>query len=111
LPRRYRKRYWNEIYFNAVENIKATVAKYNAANPSLEPVTMVSMAHRWMVHHSKINVQNGLAGDAIIIGASSLNQAVENLKECEGGPLPQEIIDVLDTAYAQTKSIQTSYFR
>ncbi|KAJ3300867.1 hypothetical protein HDU76_005997, partial [Blyttiomyces sp. JEL0837] len=97
---RYRKRYWNKTYFDAVEMVKGVAEKHN--------LTMIAVAHRWMFHHSKIDQSKG---DGVIIGASSVAHAEENLKDCEGGPLPQEIVDVLDSAYEMTKSIQASYFR
>ncbi|TPX60995.1 hypothetical protein SpCBS45565_g07366 [Spizellomyces sp. 'palustris'] len=97
---RYRQRYWNETYFQAVESIKAACAAHN--------LTTVEAAHRWLVHHSKLDKSKG---DGIIIGASSYDHAKQNLEDCEKGPLPAQVIAAFDDAWAKTKSIAPSYNR
>ena len=57
---RYRKRYWNEAYFKAVEKIKEATSK--------EGISCVSAAHRWMFHHSKLSAENG---DGVVLFSSS----------------------------------------
>ncbi|KAI8143118.1 Aldo/keto reductase [Fennellomyces sp. T-0311] len=85
---RYRSRYWNESYFGAVGKVHQ-VAKEQGLNPT-------DIALRWMVHHSQLSSDKG---DGVIIGASSLAQAKQNLKAVEQGPLPQVVLDVLDQAW------------
>ncbi|KAJ3286480.1 hypothetical protein HDU79_006454 [Rhizoclosmatium sp. JEL0117] len=98
---RYRDRYWNKTYFDAVEHVKQAVAKH-------EGMTMVNASHRWVFHHSKLDQSKG---DGVVIGVSSVKHAKENLKDCEDGPLPKDIVDAFDEAYAQTKTLQQNYFR
>ncbi|KAJ3242413.1 hypothetical protein HDU81_003119 [Chytriomyces hyalinus] len=98
---RYRGRYWNTTYFNAVEHVKAAVAKH-------EGMTLVNAAHRWMFHHSKLDQSKG---DGVIIGVSSVAHAISNLKDCEAGPLPKDVVDAFEEAYQQTKLLQPAYFR
>jgi aryl-alcohol dehydrogenase-like predicted oxidoreductase len=42
----------------------------------------------------------GRAGDAVILGASSVEQLVENVRESDGGALPAELIAAMDGAHA-----------
>ena len=58
----YRKRYWNEPHFKALEIIKAAADKAG--------LTMSEVALRWVSHHSLMKREYG---DAVLIGASSLN--------------------------------------
>ncbi|KAJ3055372.1 hypothetical protein HK097_010717 [Rhizophlyctis rosea] len=96
----YRKRYWNDVYFDAVEKIKAAT--------QAEGLTVVEAAHRWLIHHSKLDFSKG---HAIIIGASSRDHAQQNLDDCEKGPLPDSILTAFDDAWLKTKSIAVPYFR
>ncbi|KAJ3070390.1 hypothetical protein HDU98_006594 [Podochytrium sp. JEL0797] len=74
---RYRGRYWNSTYFEAVEHVKAAVAKHD--------MTMINASHRWMFHHSKLDQSKG---DGVVIGVSSVKHAKSNLLDCEDGALP-----------------------
>ncbi|KAJ3032819.1 hypothetical protein HDV00_007042 [Rhizophlyctis rosea] len=96
----YRARYWNEVYFNAVESIKAACLASN--------VTVVEAAHRWAVHHSKLDFSKG---DAIIIGASSYAHAKTNLEDCEKAALPDSVVKAFDEAWLKTKSVAPTYNR
>lgn len=42
---------------------------------------------RWLLHHSPLDDEDG-----IILGASSHDQMEENLRACEGGPLPESVV-------------------
>lgn len=55
-------RYWNEPYFKALEIIKQAADKAG--------LTMAEVALRWISHHSLMKREHG---DAVLIGASSLN--------------------------------------
>ncbi|KAJ3010223.1 hypothetical protein HKX48_007522 [Thoreauomyces humboldtii] len=97
---RYRERYWNKLYFEAVENIKEVAAKHS--------LTTVEIAQRWLSRHSKLDFS---LGDGNIIGASSYDHAKESLDDAAKGPLPEEVIKVLDAAWEHTKAICPSYGR
>ena len=57
---------------------------------------------RWFMHHSALEAEDG-----VILGASSAEQAEENCKACEGGSLPDDVVEkfaemwpaVKDTAF------------
>lgn len=57
----YRKRYWNEPYFKAVDIIQKAADKAG--------LTMAEVALRWVSNHSLMKREYG---DSILIGASSL---------------------------------------
>jgi len=48
-------------------------------------LTAISVALRWLIHHSKLNAERN---DGIIIGASSLEHLRYNLTAVTEGPLP-----------------------
>ena len=76
----YRSRYWNEPYFKAIESIRAVADKHG--------LTMAEIALRWISHHSLLKRAHG---DAILIGASSLNHIEQNLVDLEKGPLRESL--------------------
>jgi len=51
---------------------------------------------RWLMHHSILGDEDG-----VILGASSTEQMDENLKACEGGPLPQSVVDCFQDMWLQ----------
>ena len=50
-------------------------------------------------------------GDGIIIGVSSLAQLESNIKDLEKGPLPDEVVQVLDDAWLHNKALASTYWR
>jgi aflatoxin B1 aldehyde reductase len=66
-------RYWKKAYFEAIEKFKNTCTAHNL-NP-------IKVAFTWLVHHSRLDASKG---DAIIIGASSLEHTRLNLEFCKG---------------------------
>ncbi|KAJ8096728.1 NADP-dependent oxidoreductase domain-containing protein [Lipomyces tetrasporus] len=100
----YRSRYFRDVYWDALDLIQPIAEKYS--------LTMLEIALRWIVHHSelKLGPANGLTGDGIIIGVSSLKQMEDDLSGIEKGPLPQEVIESLDRAWKIVKSDVTPYW-
>jgi len=96
----YRKRYFNDSTFDALKIIEPVVEKHG--------LTMVETALRWIVNHSALNIKDGT--DGVIIGVSSLSQLDENLKDCEKGPLPEEVLQALDKAWLVSKSGTPNYW-
>ncbi|KAF9347425.1 hypothetical protein BGX26_001079 [Mortierella sp. AD094] len=94
----YRQRYWNSLFFDAINNLDK-VAKENN-------LTLIESALRWMKHHSLLN-----ANDGIVIGASSLHHLEQNLADLEKGPLPQAMVDAYDEAWEQVKVASPIYFK
>lgn len=88
----YRKRYWNDHYFQALELVRGAAEKHG--------LTMAEVAPRWMMHHSMLERE---LGDAVIIGASSKSHIEANLVDFEKGPSPKEVVDKVDAAWAIVK--------
>ncbi|RPD64666.1 Aldo/keto reductase [Lentinus tigrinus ALCF2SS1-7] len=95
----YRSRYWNEPHFNALTKIEAVAEKHN--------LTLAEIALRWVSHHSLMKRE---FGDAVIIGASSTKHIEQNLIDLEKGPLPEEVLKVLDEAWLSVMPYAKEYF-
>lgn len=97
----YRKRYFRDTTFGALAMVEKVAEKHN--------LTLLEIALRWVMHHSALNVaKNG--GDGIIIGVSSQSQLESNLKDLEKGPLPEEVVQVLDEAWIHSKALSPPYW-
>ncbi|KZT21959.1 hypothetical protein NEOLEDRAFT_1150391 [Neolentinus lepideus HHB14362 ss-1] len=66
-------------------------------------LTMAKIALRWISHHSLLRREHG---DAVLIGASSVKHIQQN--DLDKGPLPEEVIEVVDEAWASVKGLCTS---
>ncbi|KAI5856204.1 NADP-dependent oxidoreductase domain-containing protein [Durotheca rogersii] len=86
----YRRRYFKESTFKALQTAERAVEKH----PEL---SLVEVALRWVVHHSKLKIKGGT--DGILIGVSSHDQLVSNLDNLEKGPLPEDVLQALDEAW------------
>ena len=87
-------RYFNDTYFDALDLI-TTVAKNHR-------LTIAEVAMRWLMHHS---VLTGELGDA-----SSLKHLEENLNDLEKGPLPEDVLEVLEKAWLVVKPVAPKYW-
>lgn len=92
-------RYWNDTYFDAIDSIK-NVAEKNG-------LTVANVALRWLEHHSELKKEKD---DAIIVGASSEKHLEENLVDLEQGPLPKEVVEVLEDAWLAVKGVAPKYW-
>jgi len=98
---RYRQRYWNKVYFDAIEHIKAAC---NEAN-----VSLIDASLRWYRHYSKLDFERG---DGIIIGVSSLGQLEQNMDALvKTEKLPLAVAEAFDQAWENTKSVSEPYLR
>ena len=97
----YRKRYFKDATFDALAVIEPVVEKHN--------LTLLETAFRWLTHHSELNMKDG-GNDGIIIGISSQEQLVQNLKDLEKGPLPEEVLKALDEAWLVAKPTTAHYW-
>ncbi|KAI0633852.1 Aldo/keto reductase [Trametes polyzona] len=95
----YRARYWKEPYFRALATIEEVAKKHG--------LTLAEVALRWISHHSLLKREYG---DAVLIGASSVKHIEENLVDLEKGPLPEEVLKVLDEAWLSVSPYSTEYF-
>ncbi|KAK9242225.1 NADP-dependent oxidoreductase domain-containing protein [Lipomyces tetrasporus] len=100
----YRSRYFKDVYWDAVSLVQPVAEKHGLA--------LLEIALRWLVHHSqlKLGTSNGLVGDGIIIGVSSLEQLQDNINAIESGPLPEDVVVALDAAWKVVKSDVSPYW-
>jgi len=104
----YRKRYFKDATFEALRIIEPVVKQHN--------LTLLETAFRWLTHHSALNIKDGQSdatgkGDGIIIGVSSEKQLEQNLQDIEKGPLPEEVLKVLDEAWLICKPTTQGYWQ
>ncbi len=97
----YRKRYFKGATFEALRLIEPVIEKNG--------LTLLETAMRWMTHHSALKIQDG--HDGVIIGVSSYSQLEGNLANLEKGPLPEEVVKVLDDAWLITKATAPNYWQ
>ena len=98
---RYRERYWKKDYFDAMTFLKQVVESHG--------LNLVQVAFDWLQFHSKMRADRG---DGILIGASSLKHAVQNLEALKNGkPLPKSVLEALDQCWEITRHSSPSYFR
>jgi aflatoxin B1 aldehyde reductase len=88
----YRKRYFHDSFFEAVEMIKGVSEKSG--------IPMLEIALRWNMHHSALSKEHN---DHVIVSASSVKHIEENLVNFEKGPLPQDVVDTLDKAWVHVR--------
>lgn len=96
----YRTRYFKDPTFDALRLIEPVAHKHN--------LTLLEVAFRWVVHHSALRIKNGR--DGVVIGVSSYSQLESNLNDLEKGPLPDEVVKVLDEAWLITKATCQNYW-
>ncbi|RYP85124.1 hypothetical protein DL770_005104 [Monosporascus sp. CRB-9-2] len=99
----YRGRYFKDSTFNALRTVEQAVERHAG-----EGLTMIETALRWVVHHSKLKVKDG--NDGVIIGISSYGQLDGNLDALEKGPLPEDVVQALDQAWAIAKPDAANYW-
>ncbi|KAI2618245.1 aflatoxin B1 aldehyde reductase member 2 [Hypoxylon sp. NC1633] len=97
----YRNRYFKESTFRALQTIEKAVEKHSG-------LTMIEVALRWVVHHSKLKIKGG--NDGILIGVSSHDQLEGNLDILEKGPLPEDVVAALDEAWMIAKADAPNYW-
>ncbi|KAF2231712.1 aflatoxin B1 aldehyde reductase member 3 [Viridothelium virens] len=111
----YRKRYFHSPTFDAFKSLTEcrVLEKHN--------LSMVETALRWCVWHSDLDMGRlkedggvdknaGYGDDGVIIGISSHEQLEQNLTDLEKGPLPEEVVKMLDQAWAIAKPSSPNYW-
>ena len=95
----YQSRFMTDNHFEAVDIIQKACEKHN--------ISQTTAALTWITNHSKLN-----ASDALIIGASKLEQLEENLTALERkDDLPSGILTAYDQAWKLVESVCPSYQR
>ncbi|KAJ7845453.1 NADP-dependent oxidoreductase domain-containing protein [Mycena leptocephala] len=77
----------------AAQELRGAVVKHGSSLPEV--------AFRWLQHHSELGKISD--GDAIIIGSSSVEQLKKNIAWNEEGPLPAEVVELMDDLFARNK--------
>lgn len=95
----YRRRYWNDAYVSAIAGLHATCGELGL-NPA-------AVALRWIVHHSALD---GRYGDGLIVGASNPEHLRRNLAALAEGPLPEAVLDAIETANTAASHQSPPYF-
>ena len=72
-----------------------------------DPSHYLECALRWLRYHSGLR---GDYGDAICISASSLEQLEELLADLEKGPLPEEMVRVMEAAGVKARVQPALYY-
>jgi aflatoxin B1 aldehyde reductase len=87
----FKFRYWHEAQFQALRILEEAADK--------EGCSMVELAMRWLVHHSKLRMRSEGGNDGIIVGVGKLEQVESNVKAFEGGPLSPKTVEAIDRAW------------
>ena len=95
----YQGRYWKKSFFEAVDLIRKAGEKYG--------INTIEATYRWLAFHSMLD---GSRGDAILIGASKLGHLQQNMDTLKAGPLPEEMLQAFEQAWAVTKADSPEYF-
>jgi len=94
----YRARYFNEANFKALAAVQAVATKHN--------LTLPEVGLRWLSHHSQLKKEYG---DGILIGASSVDHVKENLADLDKGPLPEEVVTVVNEGWEGARPFASKY--
>jgi len=101
IGKRYTDRFWHASYFEAVKVFQKAC---NEAN-----ISMTEASFRWLSFHSALDT---VRGDAVILGASSVNHLKTNMEAARSTqPLPQIVLNAANAAWEICKSDCPRYFR
>jgi aryl-alcohol dehydrogenase-like predicted oxidoreductase len=95
LGSQYRKRYWSDAGFDAVELLSGVARDCGRS--------LGSLSLGWLLHHTPV--------DCIILGASRPEQLEENLRALEAGPLPAVALEACDRAWRELRGAGPAYNR
>ncbi|MBA2317351.1 MAG: aldo/keto reductase [Euzebyales bacterium] len=91
----YRDRYWNAAQFRAVERLRDVA--------DLAGLTLVELSLRWLLGRPLV--------DAVLLGASSLEQLRANLDALDGPPLDDDTLAACDDVWAGLEGAAPHYNR
>jgi aryl-alcohol dehydrogenase-like predicted oxidoreductase len=91
----YRRRYWDEAHFDAVERLGAVSEDAG--------LSLLELAFRWLLSRPLV--------DAVLLGASSMDHLESNLAACEGPPLDDELSKRCDEVWAELRGPAAAYNR
>ncbi|MEX2374909.1 MAG: aldo/keto reductase [Dehalococcoidia bacterium] len=91
----YRKRYWNDAQFAAVGRLKDVAGEAG--------LTLVELSFRWLFSQPLV--------DAVLVGASRLDQLRTNLAAAQGPQLPKDVMEACDQVWQTLRGAAPSYNR
>ncbi len=91
----YRSRYWHPEYFDAVQTLQKLAEQCGRS--------LAGLALSWVVHQPCVQ--------AVILGASNLEQLQENLAAAQGPPLEQEVLAECDKVWQKLHGPTPAYNR
>ncbi|MGH9355842.1 MAG: aldo/keto reductase, partial [Terriglobia bacterium] len=91
----YQKRYWHEDYFAAVEELKEIAADADK--------TLVELSLQWLLAQPQV--------DSVILGASRPEQLEEDIRACDGGHLPADVLARCDAVWKRLRGTTPKYNR
>ncbi|RMD42388.1 hypothetical protein DV735_g2711, partial [Chaetothyriales sp. CBS 134920] len=94
LGAKYSGDYFQDPLFAAAAIVRQMATRYG--------ITGHAAALRWTTWHSELGAEYG---DAIIIGASKLEQLAENLDILEQGPLPDPLLETMNSVWEDVKNL------
>lgn len=98
----YRERYWKTEYFDGIDNLKFILNEIYGENK----VSVPEAAYRWLYHHSALK-----ENDAVIVGASSLEQLKMNLAYTDLAPLDEKVVAFFEKWWKDTAHLCPDYSR
>lgn len=60
---------------------------------------------RWLAYHSALG-----DGDGLILGSSKISQIAKNAEDIRKGPLPQEVVDILEKIWESVEEDAPEYY-
>jgi aryl-alcohol dehydrogenase-like predicted oxidoreductase len=91
----YRDRYWNSAQFEAVEALEEAAREHG--------MSLLELSYRWLLSRPLV--------DAVLMGASSLDQLRANLAACEGEGVDQDLATRCDAVWARLRGPAPAYNR
>ena len=91
----YRKRYWHEEYFKAIELLKQTANNFG--------ISLTELSLRWLC--------NQPGAQCVILGASKYDHLIENLTAAQADPLPSEALADCELAWSMLRGPAPQYNR
>ena len=91
----YRRRYWDEAHFDAVERLRSLASDAG--------LSLVELSFRWLLSRPLV--------DAVLVGASSIDHLESNLTACDGSSLDQEVSRRCDEVWADLRGPAAAYNR
>ncbi len=100
IQKNYQERYWKKSCFDALGKLRP-----HCEEPK---ITLTDSALRWELFHSSLSAPRH---DAVIIGASSLEQLASNLESMNHPPLNENIVTAYEQAWEIARPECPAYFR